>query len=167
MGPRDGATTAGERLYPFYRWLNAKIDELRPSVIACMAPIRTPHDTTDRLIKSYGMVAVAGLVVEHRRQLDCPKLQMLTREDQTVVKQFTGRGRWGDTKRKKAAVMDVCRRAYGWDVGRDDDAADALALFWLVERELWPNAAVARGLGRNIAGVSLPASAAPLFGEKP
>ena len=63
-----------------------------------------------------------------------------------IAKFFTGSARWGSRAEKKAATMRMCE-VYGFDVGKSDDAADALALLLYTESLVSPRAAAKRGAG--------------------
>ena len=155
MGPRGGL--AGELFLPFFLWLDARITEWQPKHVCYMAPIRTAHDTTDRLQKLFGLTAVVTLVVERRKMTDMPGILAHHSEDRSVVQFLCGQSRWPkpkSTEKKKAAVMDALRARYNWDVKGDDDAGDALALFLYVENKLAPKIAVSRGVGPLWAGAA-------------
>jgi hypothetical protein len=63
-----------------------------------------------------------------------------------IMKFFTGRASHGGRATKKLRTIEMCR-CYGWDVGADDDAADALALWAMAEAIVNPTAASRRGDG--------------------
>jgi Holliday junction resolvasome RuvABC endonuclease subunit len=110
----------GECFLAFDAYLNRILDRLRPSVVIFEAPMlgRGSVMVAQRLM---GLAAIAELIALKR---GVPRV--FRAESSTVAKSFTGRGRYPDSKAKKQAVIDTCKR-YGW-LPTDDNQADALAL---------------------------------------
>jgi hypothetical protein len=141
MGPAGGSV--GELLLPFEEWLLGRVVEFGPRYVCYLTPIRTSWDNTNRLQKLFGLAGVVDLVCERLREREGRNIQARQVEDATVCKFFTGKGRWGGTDKKKAAVMAVCKK-YSWDTKGDHDAADSLALLTYAEHVLAPKLASKR-----------------------
>lgn len=123
----------------FEDWLTAFLTAEKPSLVVFEAPI-LPRQTTPGTVRK-----LSGLVWETERV--CKRLGIKCREGRkaSVNKYFAGHG-WA----KKDDTIAICRR-YGWRV-RNDDEADACALWAFVISKVAPNAAMRFALGPLGAG---------------
>ncbi len=158
---RFEADNNAEIFAQFRFWLNALAFRFKPKLIVFEAPyIPVPHQprfqkagtawspgrgpppmnakTIRRLV---GLVALVECCASELR-IEC--LEATTGE---ISKFFTGRFRHGGREAKKAATVEMCR-LYGWNVGNDDNAADALALWAMAEAKIDPVAGMRRGGGK-------------------
>lgn len=127
-------TAIGPFLSRYADWLADQITTHDPAVIIFEAPImtagKTSIDTARKLMNLAGLTDMIGW----RREVP----RVFEADSSTVCKAFTGRGRYEDRGGKKRAVMEACARL-GWEAA-DDNAADALALWWWAETKLFPKA---------------------------
>jgi hypothetical protein len=140
-GARDfgSGRTNGTIISMFRAWLNELCYQHRPSFCVFETPY-IPRPPSPFAKKGAGGPPMNPLVL--RRLLGmtgqieaiCEEFRILCREATSgeFTKYMTGKGRFpGGRKEKKRAVIDACRR-YGCDVS-DDNAADALALWFYAE----------------------------------
>lgn len=139
----------------FRVWLCEQCYRLKPSLVVYEAPyvargkIMNAH-TTERL---HGMICTAMSVAWELR------IDYQREQSATIRKFLTGHARHGSRAAGKAAVLAACL-AMGFDVGTDDDAGDALALWLMIEAQLDPSAGMRRGNG-----ALLPASSGKTHGN--
>jgi hypothetical protein len=149
-GARDfsGRGGNGEVIAKFRHWLNARCFELKPRLIVFESPyIPHPGKRTGPPMNALvlrRLLAMVGIVEAIAFEL---RIECCESRPSEITKFFTGSARHGGRDAKKAATVEMCR-AYGWDVGGDDNAADALALWAMAEAKLNPRASSLRGDGR-------------------
>ena len=156
----------GEKVSRFRFWLNSKIGEVRPQVLAYEAPY-VPVPRAPKFVKSGTLVPVpiggappmnaetiellctlVGLVREIAFERGIEPMRVTTLQ---ATQYFTGTTRHGGRAKKKAATIARCRQL-GWETA-SDDVADALAVFAFAEGRLDPIIASRRAAG---AGEQLP-----------
>jgi hypothetical protein len=160
---RAGKTNAatGEVLNLFRDWLEERCRELQPRWIAFEAPY-VPQVTPARVRSASGhavwtmpsrrkpinihtlrrLISLCGLVemVAHQHRIECRE-ELPTK----ITQSFTGHGNWAGRENKKKATIRMCE-VYGWPV-KNENEADALALWAYAEAVLYPRAAQRRGAG--------------------
>ena len=130
-GPHDGVTFGGHLIAPrgtqlgpllskFETWLGDKLGEVEPGLVVFEKPwfgVRSHQRTVTVLM---GLTASAEVACD-RAGIECRAANVAS-----VRKHFMGKAK-GKRPDLKAVCVWVCKQR-GWQVGDDDDAADALAI---------------------------------------
>ena len=129
----------GEAIARFRGWLSAMIFNVKPTRIAFESPYINPHKVNMMVIRRLAAMAEFTLATAWELKIDIRE-----HRPSEITKFFTGRANM-KREEKKRVTIDMCHR-YGWQT-LDDDAADALALWAMIEASIDAGAARCRGEG--------------------
>lgn len=141
--------TNGEIISTFRSWLNQRCYDLRPSLVVFESPFvpvpragfAKPGKSGPPPMNPLTLRRLLGMAAQI--EAICFELRIDVREctSQEFTKFMTGRGRFpGGRTEKKAEIIKACRH-FGCEVGKDDNSADALGLFFYAEAIVSPRAA--------------------------
>jgi hypothetical protein len=141
----------GAVLADFSAWLNAKIEVLRPTIVAFESPYmpvgRSPFAAPANALTIRRLYAFAGITeaICHARRVQCYEARPLE-----ITRHFLGGPAPKGRREKKLATVRMCH-LLGFAV-TDDDEADALALWAYAEAVFAPSMLSRR---RGAAGLEL------------